>query len=218
MTALSKRIPLRTKTLDYDRDKDLIYLYNFPLQVERAIQEVQGVAGMIIYDGEVSDQEIAFLNEWLKQHEGLTTKYPLKELKAIFAKITEDDVVTPEERNRLFEFLQSIAIGSRTNPIVDGIFTDKPKITFKGKIFVLTGEMEFGPREKAEQEIRKRGGVVSNSCTLKTNYLVVGNLGSEAYKYGRFGTKIEKALSIKEQRKSAIQIVRERDFVRAVVP
>jgi hypothetical protein len=45
----------------------------------------------------------------------------------------------------------------------------------------------------------------------------VGNLGSEAYKYNRFGTKIEKAITYQKEKKSRIQIVRERDFVAAVM-
>ena len=56
-----------------------------------------------------------------------------------------------------------------------------------------------------------------SSCTLKTNYLVVGALGSEAYKYGRFGMKIEKALSMNKEKSAEIQIVREKDFVGALM-
>jgi len=216
MRSLSKPMRGRKKVPDYDKDKDLFYLYNYPLQVQKAIQEVQGVAGIIVYDGEVSDEEVTFLSQWLQKHEGLMTKYPLKELKAIFLEISKDGIVTAAERKKLFQFLSTIASGSKSDPVIDGIFANNPKVAFKNRIFVLTGEMEFGPRERAEEEVRKRGGVVSNSCSLKTNYLVVGNLGSEAYKYSRFGTKIEKALSMREQKKSEIQIVRERDFVGAV--
>lgn len=47
----------KEKALNYD--KDLIYLFNHSLQVKRAIQEIQGIAGMIIYDGEISEEEVA---------------------------------------------------------------------------------------------------------------------------------------------------------------
>lgn len=217
MLSSSKPTTGRKKVLDYDKDRDLIYLYNYPLQVQKAIQEVQGVAGMIVYDGEVSDEEVTFLSQWLQRHEGLMTKYPLKELNAIFVDISKDGIVTAGERKKLFQFLSSIAAGSKSDPVIDGIFSNNPEIAFKERTFILTGEMEFGPREKAEEEIRKSGGVVSGSCTLRTDYLVVGKLGSEAYKYSRFGRKIEKALHMRHKKKSVIQIVRERDFVSAVL-
>lgn len=113
MRSLVRRPPRRTKALDYDKDKHLIFLYNYPLQVQKAVQEIQGVAGMIVYDGEVSEEEVVFLSQWLQQHEGLMTKYPLKELKTVFTDISEDGIVTPAERKKLFEFLSNIATGQK---------------------------------------------------------------------------------------------------------
>ena len=208
--------PSRTG-LKYDRDQDLIMMYNFPKQVQKAIQEIQGIAGMIIYDGKVSDEEISFLTQWLQKHEQFATKYPLSDLKSLFNEIMKDGVVSAEERHALFDFLSNIATGTKSSPVVDGIFTKRPHIAFDARMFLFTGEMEFGPRDKAEDAVEERGGIVCRSCTLKTDYLIVGSLGSEAYKYGRFGTKIEKALSMQKERKAEIEIVREKDFVCAVM-
>ena len=209
--------PSSRKGLNYDRDQDLIVMYNYPKQVQKAIQEIQGIAGMIVYDGQVGGEEVSFLEQWLKRNKHLATSYPLSDLKNLFEEITKDGLVSDEERQSLFDFLSSVAAGNKRNPVIDGIFTKKPHIAFKSRLFLFTGEMEFGPREKAEDEVRRRGGIVSGSCTLKTDYLVVGSLGSGAYKYSRFGTKIEKALGLRAQKKSGIQIVREGDFVAAIM-
>jgi NAD-dependent DNA ligase len=209
--------PIARRGLNYDRDQDLIAMYNYPNQVRKAIQEIQGIAGMIVYDGQVTEDEVSFLEQWLKKNGHLATKYPLSDLKSLFEEITKDGVVSPDERRRLFSFVEAIATGTKSSPVVDGIYAAKPRITFKARQFLFTGDMEFGSREKAVNAVEERGGVVANSCTLKTHYLIVGNLGSGAYKYGRFGTKIERALELQKQKKSQIQIVRERDFVAAIV-
>ncbi len=43
-----------------------------------------------------------------------------------------------------------------------------------GKTFVLTGSMEQYSRERAESEIRARGGTVTSTVSSKTSYVVVG--------------------------------------------
>lgn len=43
-----------------------------------------------------------------------------------------------------------------------------------GKSFVVTGTLESGSREQAEEQIKAQGGVAQSSVTKDTNYLVVG--------------------------------------------
>jgi len=94
---------------------------------------------MIVYDGEVSDEQLTLLSQWLQKHEELMTKYLLKELKAIFLEISKDGIVTAMERKKLFQFLSSIASGSKSDPIIEGIFADNPRIAFKDRILILIG-------------------------------------------------------------------------------
>ena len=46
--------------------------------------------------------------------------------------------------------------------------------SFAGKTFVLTGTLKIMPRDEAAEEIRKRGGSVTNSVSKNTSFLVVG--------------------------------------------
>lgn len=60
-----------------------------------------------------------------------------------------------------------------------------------GKIFVLTGGMEFITREKAKEKIMALGGEVSESVSGKVDFLVLGkNPGSKMEKAGKAGVKI----------------------------
>jgi NAD-dependent DNA ligase len=68
------------------------------------------------------------------------------------------------------------------------------RVEFSGARFCLTGDFVFAPREKCVVEIEQRGGIVGGNVTKKLRYLVVGGLGSEEWKHGSFGTKIELAI------------------------
>ena len=60
-----------------------------------------------------------------------------------------------------------------------------------GKIFVLTGTLEKFTREDATKKIEELGGVVKNSVSKKTDFLVVGeNAGSKLTKAQELGIKI----------------------------
>lgn len=62
---------------------------------------------------------------------------------------------------------------------------------FAGKQFVITGTLSGISRTRAEERIEELGGVVGNSVTRKTDYLVVGiDPGSKFQKAQSLGTKI----------------------------
>lgn len=60
-----------------------------------------------------------------------------------------------------------------------------------GKVFVLTGTMEFLSREEAVAKIRTLGGKISSSVSIKTDYVVAGDSpGSKYDKARELGIKI----------------------------
>ena len=71
--------------------------------------------------------------------------------------------------------------------------------TFAGQTWCVTGTFEsFTPREKAMEEVQRRGGKVGSTVTSKTTHLLVG---------GDPGSKLAKA------RKVGAQIVTEKEFL-----
>ncbi len=60
-----------------------------------------------------------------------------------------------------------------------------------GKVFVLTGKLEKYTRDAAAAMLTERGGIVKNSVTKTTNYLIVGDKpGSKLTKAESLGVKI----------------------------
>ena len=60
-----------------------------------------------------------------------------------------------------------------------------------GKVFVLTGKLEKFTRDAATTQLTQRGGIVKNSVTKATNYLVVGEKpGSKLTKAQELGVTI----------------------------
>ena len=60
-----------------------------------------------------------------------------------------------------------------------------------GKVFVLTGKLGKFTRDEAATALTERGGIIKNSVTKATNYLVVGEKpGSKLTKAQELGVTI----------------------------
>lgn len=194
-----------------------IHSYNFSKLVKKYIQELQGVSTAVIYDGKIDNYEIELLKNWLIKNDEYLVQYPLSDLKKLFSDIILDNIITVEERESLLKFLIDIAASPNSKPTVEGIFTINPEIIFQNKNYLFTGNLIYGSRSKAQNKVIELGGNCLKSITLKTNYLVVGSLGSEDYKFSRFGTKIEEALMYNREKGAKIDIIKEQDFVGAFI-
>ncbi len=205
--------------LDVDDDSDLILRYNLPFIIDRSIQEFQGMASVIIYDGIIDDNEIEMITLWLEKHREICDQWPLSELQALIRNILKDDIITLDEREELLSFLSSLA---STTPddrtVVSNIFTENVIPEFKDKAFLFTGKLQFGTRRKAQAEVIKRGGSCPNQYhSKKVDYLVVGQLGQNAWKFSRFGRKIEYCINDIENGNTSAAIIREKTFIEAVI-
>jgi DNA ligase (NAD+) len=86
--------------------------------------------------------------------------------------------------NKLLKRLKGLQIspkGERETKVT------KASQALAGKTFVLTGTLSSMTREKAAEEIRKRGGAVTGSISKNTDYLVVGE---------EPGSKLDKARAL----------------------
>ena len=191
--------------------------FNYSKLVKKTIQELQGISTALIYDGKIDDAEIKLLKEWLQKNDEYLYDYPLSDLRLLFNEIDNDGKVSLEERQKLMTFLNNIAASPNSSPTIEGIYSASPTIKFMGKNFLFTGDLMYGPRSKAQEKVIELGGNCMKSITMTTDYLVVGILGSKDYRYSRFGTKIETAIKFNREMKSTILIIKEQDFVNAII-
>ena len=82
-------------------------------------------------------------------------------------------------------------------------------IEFDGKTFCITGKLASGPRKQCEAAIRSKGGVPQSSVTRKLDYLVIGTLASRDWAQSTYGTKIERAMAIREDGGSVVVLSEE---------
>ena len=130
----------------------------------------------------------------------------LARINTIFA----DGIASPDECNELAAILNAL-LGERVvhNDVrllgagVAGptrlIFDDPaPIVAFSEREFCATGTFSFGQRSAVEKAIKARGGITVKAPRSETNYLVVGSFVSPNWANGNYGTKIERALSLRK--------------------
>jgi len=94
--------------------------------------------------------------------------------------------------------------------------TKNAVITLPCSVFCLTGKFITGTRQKCEDLVIRCGGQVESGVTLRTNYLVIGDLASRDWKFSSFGRKIESAIKYRESGKSDVAILSEQMWVESL--
>jgi DNA ligase (NAD+) len=122
---------------------------------------------------------------------------PLLEIHGIGERTAQtliDELVRPEVQKRIRRLREA---GVKLREQKGAAPPDVPQ-TLAGQVWCVTGSFErWVPRERAMEEVKKRGGRVSDSVTSKTTHLLAG---------ANAGSKLEKA------RKLGIQILSEGEF------
>ena len=199
-------------------EHDSVY-YN---AVTSDLQILQGICHGIISDGVVRDVEVHELDKWLENNEHLTSYYPYDEIKSLVTSILSDGKIDEEERKRLlayfneFSDLASKELAAKVkNEISDvtisGICTVTPNVEFDGRTFCFTGVAKRAPRKELEKVVGELGGIYSDSITLKTDYLIVGDNGNPCWAFACYGRKVEKAIELRKSGKQ-ISVIHEFDF------
>lgn len=199
-----------------DAFKKLVELpdYEAPLQSRKysthysketyQLNELYALIRGVMSDGELENYEIAFLSKWLKTHEELKGNYPFDRVYAVLTSVLEDGIIEDAEGKELITLFNNFIDGKITAPIED-------KIDINGKFFVVTGEFELGDRDFVVSKLESLGGINRKSVSGKTDYLIVGDLGSSDWTSTHYGTKIKKAKELQLQGKN-ITIISESDF------
>ena len=175
----------------------------------RALQDLSSLVDDIIGDGEITDSELISLSSWMEDHTDLQGNAPFDRIFNALDKVFEDGVVTQEELEELKELFTDFVDPVKCRCCHDGI------ISVFGKHIVVTGDFDYGSREEVCALIEEAGGLNDKGVKKTTDYVVVGAKGSDAWKTGNYGSKIEKAIQWQDKGVE-IKIVEECDFIPAL--
>ena len=155
-----------------------------------ALQILNGILDGIVCNQKVNQKEIENLNIWLRQNDYLKDVYPYDKVLLEVNKVLEDGILTEEESNYIFDTF---------NEIVNPDFNDDENIDFNGKTFCLTGEFKCATKQEISKKLQELGGTEKTGVSSKLDYLIVGGVGSDAWKFGKIGGKQAKAQELNEK-------------------
>lgn len=173
---------------------------NTILLLERGINELIGLCKGIIADGRVDPNEAIFLKSWLESNQDVADVWPANVLTERIEKIFADGVVDEDEQKDLALLLAKFtgitpgmtdaeALATRL-PVDDPM----PDVHFDGHTFSLTGNFVLGSRKKCESKILAKGGRYQAQPERKTDYLVIGALGSPFWSHSTYGRKVKEVM------------------------
>lgn len=171
---------------------------------ERAISELLGLCKGMVCDGVITEGEAEGLRRWMRANPDAVGSYPANVLSHRLLRIFEDGTVDEEERGDLLDLLRAVTgdtadmdqpldLATRL-PLDD----PPPALTFAATEYVFTGKMLYGTRRNCEAAVIARGARVGSTTTKRTDVLVIGTLGSAAWKESTHGTKIIRAVELKD--------------------
>ena len=174
----------------------------------KSLQELKQIIEYIMIDGNIEEKEIRILSMWINDNMQLAGNYPFDKISDIINKVLEDGIILENEYTELSkvfdEFINPLKCQKKSESII-----------FENKVFCLTGTFDSGSKEDIEQKIIAKGGLCGKGVTSKTNYLIVGGSGSDAWKFGNYGGKVQKAMELIEKGKD-IKIIAEDEFINGI--
>jgi len=192
--------------------------------ITSSIQFLFGLIHGVMADGEITDDEIHALKQWIVTNDYLSGTYPFDEIESLIMTILNDGKVSDDERNMLKAYFSNFIDMSesynlnaaklkemRESYSVGGICAVCQEIDFEDTLFCFTGASEKASRNEIADTIIELGGKFKDRVTNETRYLVVGTKGNPCWAFSCYGRKIEDAVKRREQGQK-LTIVSEVDF------
>ena len=170
----------------------------------RSADALVGITAGLAADGTINQQEAEFLKTWIETHLNHLGDPVVNILYKRLASMLSDGVLDTEESAELLEMLHQFAglpLGSAqtfTTPSSLPLDNPAPTLSWTERVFLFTGVMAYGPRKDCESLIIERGGLIGGSVSKKIHYLIVGSIGNEQWLHSTYGTKIKKAVELRE--------------------
>lgn len=174
----------------------------------RSADALVGLAAGISADGKVNQQEAEFLESWIASHLVHLDDPVVNLLYRRLADMLADGILDAEESAELLGMLRSFNGLNVGKPRPDdNAFTapndlplckPAPDLQWSRRLFVFTGIMAYGPRKACEALVLERNGQIGASVSRKLDYLVIGTIGNDQWLHSTYGTKIKKAVELRE--------------------
>ncbi|MHC2148202.1 BRCT domain-containing protein [Pseudomonas sp. 210_17 TE3656] len=187
----------------------------------RSADALLGIAAGLTADSSINQQEAEFLKSWIEQHLAHLDDPVINLLYRRLADMLSDGVLDADESTELLDVLQQFtgvpnsSVRPFAAPTTLPLNNPAPVLDWSERVYLFTGAMAFGPRKECEALVLERGGLIGGSVSKKVHYLVVGSVGNEQWLHSSYGTKIKKAVEIREAG-GGIAIVSEEHWQRAV--
>ncbi|MFJ4247013.1 BRCT domain-containing protein [Pseudomonas sp. NPDC089741] len=171
---------------------------------KRSADALAGVAAGLAADGKINQQEAEFLKNWIETHLVHWGDPVVNILYKRLEGMLSDGVLDADESVELLEILHQFAglpTGSaQTFSAPNNLPLDNPapSLSCADRVFLFTGVMAYGPRKACESLIVERGGVIGSGISKKIHYLVIGSIGNDQWLHSSYGTKIKKAVELRD--------------------
>ncbi|WKN21515.1 BRCT domain-containing protein [Azotobacter vinelandii] len=188
---------------DLHREFENSRFYNTERMDRRSADVLTGIAAGIISDGIVKVEEARFLQQWMESQLAHLEDPVINLLYQRISLMLQDGALDSEESAELLDILRSftgLKVSAPAKALANGLPLNdpEPEIAWNERIFVFTGVMAFGPRKECERLVRERGGAIGSGVSKKIDYLVVGSVGNEQWRHSSYGTKIIRAVELRE--------------------
>lgn len=211
--------------VDLHREFQKSRIYHEARIDRRSADALTGLAAGVAADGQINQQEAEFLKGWISTNLSHLEDPVINLLYRRLSDMLADGVLDAEESAELLATLRGFAGLSAAKPhATDNAFTPPtdlplcrpaPELEWNGRLFVFTGVMAYGPRKDCEALVTERGGQIGPGVSKKIHYLVVGTVGNDQWLHSTYGTKIKKAVELREAG-APISIVSEEHWQKAV--
>lgn len=171
---------------------------------QRSVDGLIGIAAGLTADNQVNQQEAEFLKTWMEQQLVHLDDPVINLLYRRLSDMLQDNVLDADESAELLELLRQFTGKPQgretpfTSPTSLPLDNPEPTLEWTGRTFLFTGTMAYGPRRACETLVIERGGAIGAGVSKKIHYLVIGSIGNEQWLHSSYGTKIKKAVEIRE--------------------
>lgn len=165
---------------------------------------LSGILEGVTCDDILTENEVHYLEKWLDVNSALKGNYPYDKIYQMVEEALSDGILEQSELDEMLTLFKNVS-----NPVE--CCNNEGQINWRGKNICLSGEFEFGSKSDVEKHLLSIGASVVPSVTRKTDIVLVGGKGSDAWVAGNYGTKVKKALEMQEKG-GAIIIAREKEL------